>query len=733
MTTTVECPKTDASADHPGAHYAVVAHGSLAERRARVLKHGDTFAVLDPAGDVLSARDSSDGLFHRDTRYLSHLDLTIAGERPILLSSVVRDDNASLTCDLTNPDLEGPDGRILLEHDLVHIRRSLFLHEATAFERIAVRSFADRHLSLELCLRFAADFADLFEVRGEKRARRGSFHPADIGSGAVRLGYRGLDGVERAVRLRFEPAPTTLAVDRATFALALPPGSQTVIHVEVGCDTEVPANAPGLHFRRSAVEARRKLRRSAARAASVATSNDEFNAVLRRANSDLTMLATDTPHGIYPYAGTPWFCAAFGRDALITALQMLWLDPELARGVLGFLAAHQAEVEDPAADAEPGKILHEMRLGEMAALGEVPFRRYYGTIDATPLFVMLAGAYLERTDDIATIRDLWPSITRALAWIDAYGDRDGDGFVEYGRRKQSGLQNQGWKDSHDSVFHEDGRFAKGPIALVEVQAYVYAARRAAAGIAARLGDGARAQILADDADALAARFDDAFWCQDLGTYALALDGEKKQCRVRASNAGHALLAGIASAGRAETIARGLVGARFFTGWGVRTLARGEARYNPISYHNGSVWPHDNALVAMGLARYGFKREAAAILEGLFQAATYMDLGRLPELFCGFPRRPGQGPTLYPVACLPQAWAAATPFALIAACLGLEIDPHRRVVRLDGPVLPAFLDEVVIRNLAVGAGYLDLAVRRAGNEIVAHAEARSEGIRVEVAT
>lgn len=262
---------------------------------------------------------------------------------------------------------------------------------------------------------------------------------------------------------------------------------------------------------------------------------------------------------------------------------------------------------------------------------------------------------------------------------------------------------------------------------------MYAARRAAAGIAARLGDGARAQILADDADALAARFDDAFWCQDLGTYALALDGEKKPCRVRASNAGHALLADIASAGRAETIARGLAGARFFTGWGVRTLARGEARYNPISYRDGSVWPHDNALVAMGLARYGFKREAAAILEGLFQAATYMDLGRLPELFCGFQRRPGQGPTLYPVACLPQAWAAATPFALIAACLGLEIDPQPPCGSAGRPGLPALLDEVVIRNLAVGSGYPDLAARRAGNEIVAHAEARSERIRVEVAT
>lgn len=732
MTMSTE-PGPPEGADRAAPHYAVVAHASLGERRARVLKSGDTFAVLDPSGDVLSGRDSSDGLFHRDTRHLSHLDLTIAAERPILLSSVVRDDNASLTCDLTNGDLEDSTGGIVLEHDLVHIRRSKFIHEDAVYERIAVRNFADRPLTLEIALRFAADFADLFEVRGARRSRRGRMLEPIVDADGVRLAYVGLDDEERTTRLRFEPVPSSLGPDRATFERVLPPGGGAVLHLEIGFTASAPTAAPALRFRTAAVEARRALRRAASRAASVATSHEQLNGTLRRGISDLAMLATETPHGPYPYAGTPWFSAAFGRDALITAFQMLWLDPELAGGVLRFLAAHQAEHEDAVSDAEPGKILHEMRFGEMAALGEVPFRRYYGTIDATPLFVMLAGAYLARTDDIATIRSLLPAIDRAIAWIDAYGDRDGDGFVEYGRRARGGLQNQGWKDSHDSVFHADGRFATGPIALCEVQAYAYGAKNAAAAIASRLGDETRAETLTRQAQALAGRFADAFWCPDLGTYALALDGEKRPCRVRASNAGHALLAGIATREHADAVARTLMGTASFSGWGVRTLARGEARYNPLSYHNGSVWPHDNALIAMGLARYGYRLEAARLLEGLFRVSTYMDLQRLPELFCGFSRRPGQGPTLYPVACLPQAWAAAAPFALIAACIGLEIDPRRQVVRLDRPVLPAFIDEIVIRNLSVGAGRVDLAIRRAGEEVVAHAPSRSDGIRVEVAT
>jgi glycogen debranching enzyme len=685
-----------------------------ASRPRRALKHGDTFLVVDSHGDIGASAGGPDGLFHADTRFLSFLELRLNGAQPLLLGSNLRDDNTLLAVDLTNPDVY-VDGQIVLQKDIVHVARTIFLWRGTAYQRILVRNHGLRPIELLLSLRFENDFADLFEVRGERRARRGvTAHKVIDGAGQVLWSYKGLDDAWRRTTLTFDPQPTELTATSADYRLTLAPHEARPIFLLASC-REAVGERP-VPFMRGLLAAHREIGRETRGIATVETSNEVFNEVLCRAAADLGMLMTETPQGRYPYAGIPWYSTTFGRDGLITAIEMLWCDPGMARGVLRRLAAYQARASDPASDAEPGKILHEMRSGEMAALREVPFGLYYGSVDSTPLFVLLAGLYVERTGDDATLRALWPAIEAALAWIDGPGDADRDGFVEYYRKTDKGLANQGWKDSHDAIFHDDGRPAEGPIALAEVQGYVFAAKQVAARCALRLGHAALAQKLEAEATRLAERFEAAFWCPAIESYALALDGAKEPCAVRTSNAGQTLFTGIARPDRARMIAEGLLSPRFFSGWGIRTVARGEARYNPMSYHNGSIWPHDNALIALGFARYGLNRAVAQISKGLFDATTYMDLRRLPELFCGFKRERRRGPTLYPVACSPQAWASATPFSLIQASLGLEFAPATNEIRLRNPTLPSFLDEVILRNLQLGESRCDLKVSRHGEEV-----------------
>jgi glycogen debranching enzyme len=615
-----------------------------------------------------------------------------------------------------------------MEKDRVHIRRTIFLWRDTAYQRFGVRNYGDRVIDLRLTILFENDFADLFEVRGTHRARRGIATAKLQGDDQVNLVYRGLDGKVRRTALYFDPVPDRLTTDIAVYDLHLLPRETLPIFLAVSCAETEERPLP---FIRGMIAARREMRAATRERTSVVTSNDSFNDILCRSAADLGMLMTDTPQGRYPYAGIPWYSTTFGRDGIITALQMLWWSPDVARGVLRRLAAYQAKTTDPLADAQPGKILHEMRGGEMAALREVPFGLYYGSVDSTSLFVLLAGLYLERTGDTATIVELWPAIEAALAWIDGPGDPDRDGFVEYHRATEQGLANQGWKDSHDAIFHADGSLAEGPIALVEVQGYVYAAKRMAACCARRLGHHATAQKLDAEASRLAERFEAAFWCPEIETYALALDGEKKRCQVRTSNAGQVLFTGIAAADRAVCVAKELLRPSFFSGWGIRTVARGEARFNPMSYHNGSIWPHDNALIALGLARYGHKRSIETLFGGLFSAATYMDNRRLPELFCGFQRQRGNGPTHYPVACSPQAWASATPFTLLEASLGLEFDPFNGEIRLRNPRLPDFLDEVVLRDVRLSSSSVDLRVRRHGSTVSLDTPRISGDIRVSI--
>jgi glycogen debranching enzyme len=711
----------------PDAHFYISATAQSTRPR-HTLKHGDTFAVLDSHGDIGASVGSHDGIFHDDTRFLSRLDLRLNGMPPLLLGSNISDDNSILSVDLTNPDIYA-DRRLVLKKDTLHIVRTIFLWRGAAYQRLGVHNHGDDPLDIRLSINFGSDFADIFEVRGFERAQRGTAEMGVLTADSVLLEYHGLDGRTRRTTVGFDPRPTRLDRNAGVYQLHLPPDGRASIFIAVGCNPSERART--VPFFKAMFAARRDLKTSSRRATAIETSNNIFNEMVCRSIADLYMLMTDTPQGPYPYAGIPWYSTTFGRDGLITALEMLWLDPGVARGVLRRLAAFQATADDPMADAQPGKILHEMRGGELAALREVPFGLYYGSVDSTPLFVLLAGLYAERTGDDATLAELWPQIERALAWIDGPGDLDKDGFTEYYCVTEKGLANQGWKDSFDAVFREDGRLAEGPIALAEVQGYVYAAKLLAARAARRLGKEPRAIALESQARALAERFEDAFWCPQLGTYALALDGAKRACRVRTSNAGQLLFTGILRPDRAAEVIARLLAPQSFSGWGIRTVATSEHRYNPMSYHNGSVWPHDNALIALGFARYGFKAAIEPVFEGLFDAATYMELRRLPELFCGFQRRRGRGPTLYPVACAPQAWASGAPLLLLQASLGLEFDPAQSEIRLRDPRLPPFLETVMLRNLRLGDCSVDLVARR-HKDSVSIEVLRTEGtIRVSV--
>ena len=715
--------------------FYILSTSSRIDDRTRVLKDGDTFALFDRFGDIEAFGTGELGLYHSDTRFLSRLTLTLGRVRPLLLSSTTKDDNAILAVDMMNPDVWRGE-ELVIPRGTVHLFRSKVVRNDTCYERIRVHNYGHEEIDLLLSIELDTDFADIFEVRGARRQCRGRRLPTRVLPSGLLFAYEGLDGRVRRTRIVFDPPPTRLSDSEVHYQLMLPPRGEAAYRFCVSCELDVVAERPENAeteptFEQAAHEAAANLESTRSDDPEVFTSNEQFNDWLARSLDDLHMMRTDTVYGPYPYAGVPWFSTVFGRDGIITALECLWFNPALARGVLSYLAATQADSSSPGQDAEPGKVLHETRGGEMAALGEVPFSRYYGTIDATPLFVVLAGAYFERTGDLAFARFLWPHVERAIAWIDRYGDLDGDGFVEYARRTPHGLVNQGWKDSHDSVFHSDGSLAEGSIAVCEVQGYAYAAKVAAADLARALGNPERAEILANEARLLAHRFDEAFWCDDLSTYALALDGRKQPCRIRASNAGHCLFAGIASPDRARRLSGALDTPAAFSGWGIRTVAATEARYNPMSYHNGSVWPHDNAIIASGLARYGFKEQAIRILSGLFNASLFFDLHRLPELFCGFRRRPGESPTLYPVSCAPQAWASGAVLMLLQACLGLQVRAAGKTLVFANPILPAWLDAVRIKDLRVGEGRVEVQLTRHESDVGVNVLRREGDVSVAV--
>ncbi|MEX0619154.1 MAG: amylo-alpha-1,6-glucosidase [Pseudohongiellaceae bacterium] len=720
--------------------YDIHSAASMAEFGSHVLKYADTFAVYDRRGDLRRDGNGEQGLYHRGTRHLSRLELWM-GEgknerKPVLLNSAVRKDNSLLTVNLTNPDFNDEAGR-LIPHGVLHFFRAKLLWEDTGFEHLRIRNYGAETVDLSFSFVIAADFADIFEVRGTRRNERGEMLPSQTSDEAILLGYRGRDGVVRGTHLGFSPGPRSCSGSVVRFHLQLPPHEQQEFYLTVFCEQaqsmrHMMLRKRDMDCKRHYEEARDKRRQLARRleetSCQITTSNEEFNAWVDRSQDDLNLLLTETPEGLYPYAGIPWFNTFFGRDGLLTALMTLWTNPDIARGVLGYLAGTQAKEEDADRVAQPGKILHESREGEMAATGEIPFQRYYGTVDATPLFVLLAGAYEISTGDHEFIERLWPNIEQALHWIDTYGDLDGDGFVEY-EADEDGLTQQGWKDSEDSVFHADGMLAEGPIALCEVQGYVYAAKCHAARMAGLLGKSDLAEQLSVQAEQLQQHFQEAFWCEELSMYALALDGKKRPCQVRTSNAGHTLFTGIASNAHADKLANALFENDMFCGWGIRTLSERELRYNPLSYHNGSVWPHDNSLIGWGLGRYEYKTEVHRLLTALFAASKFEMLKRLSELFCGFIQRPGEGPTPYPVACAPQAWASAVPFVLLQASLGLSIKAAEQCVEFHEPRLPPFLLAVELKNLKVGKGTIDVLLERHEDSVSVKVMRRDEGIKV----
>ena len=674
------------------------------------LKDGDTFVVCNPLGDI---EGGSDGLFRNDTRVLSKFSLRLAGARPALLSMARSRDNVFLTADLVNNPLT-PLGGHTTPGGVVHIQRAKVLWNGTLYERISCMNYGDCESVLPFTLQFGSDFVDIFQVRGAVRKRHGRIRAPELSDRVLTLRYEGLDGVLRSTAITFSEPPSHLAANEASFSVTLAPGATKEIYLEIG--QKVTGTPDRMRFRDAAAKARWGMRKGLRRSARPVTSGHLFNEWLERSRSDLALLTTELPTGPFPYAGMPWFSTPFGRDSIITALQNLWLDPGLARGVLSYLAQTQATETSSFKDSAPGKIMHETRKGEMTALGELPFGLYYGGIDTTPLFVMLAGAYADRTGEIELIDTLWPHLCTALNWIESVIDNDDRALFVYSRAASTGLANQGWKDSQDSVFHKDGRMAKGRIGLVEVQGYAFAAFRAMARLAERRSDPESAARWRACMEDLRARVEQQFWMEKESFYGIAVDGDGSLCEVRASNPGHLLFVGLPLPERAQSVIHQLSSAAFDSGWGIRTLAAGEVHFNPMSYHNGSVWPHDTALCAAGFARYGARQAVVRLMSEMFEAAATFDM-QLPELFCGFPRSAGEPPIAYPVACMPQAWSAGAVFMILQACLGIRIDGWKREIHIKHPRLPIGIDNLVLRNLAIGNHKLDLLFERLADQVV----------------
>jgi glycogen debranching enzyme len=673
-------------------------------REVQVIKDDRTFLVTDRFGDIPPGNTAALGLYHMDTRFLSGLELVVNEVKPLLLHSST-ERNYSQIVELTYP-FESIDREGLHRKENVSVQRHRVL-SGSLFERIRVRNFGTKARTLKLTVDFAADFLDIFEVRGLFRENRGQHQPSEVERSRVTLSYRGLDGGLRSTTLRFSPAPDELDESRAVFSLEIQPAEGFELVVEAVPRVEGTAGSRAT-MQQAEERLGREYTRWRKRCTRFKTSNVQLSQFLDRAILDLRMLTAHDDDGTeYIDAGVPWYSALFGRDALITAYQALAVNTDLAWSTLRGLAALQGKKDDEWKEEEPGKILHEARVGELARAGTIPHTPYYGAVDSTPLWLsVLHGAY-RWTGDLEAVRELWPNVLAALDWIDEHGDLDGDGYVEYRRRSERGLDNQGWKDSGDAIAHVDGTLAEPPIALVEVQGYVYQAKKNIARLARDLGEPDLAERLDKEAEELKVRFNRDFWVEEQGFFALALDGSKRPVETLTSNPGHCLWSRIVDDDKAARVVRRLLSPGLSSGWGIRTLAAKQAPYDPIGYHTGSVWPHDNALIAHGMRRYGFDREARQVLDQLALAGAFFPYARFPEVFCGFSTDEVPVPVQYPVACRPQAWASGSPLLMVRSYGGFSADAPGGKLYIDRPHLPAWLQRIEILGMRVGKARIDL--------------------------
>jgi glycogen debranching enzyme len=709
----------------------------------QVLKHGNYYLLTDPFGDIHP--DSRGlGLYDSDSRLVSCMSLRVGGVRPVLLQGSMGA-NYRGAIQLTNPSADrNPDAKVHPLDELVGrtigIARDRLVANEGMEERVRIVNHAEREMTIAVELELGADSADIFEVRGYPRPKRGSLLPVALTPTRATFRYDGLDHRRRSTFVAFsDPAKTFGPIDgrsddevmaggsvRFYWEVRLASGARKDLRWTIwGAVSDRGGDEAAAHDgdataalfpeppRISPDEGASAYHAWGRGTTSIQTDHELFNLTLNRSLADLRLLINEGPGPDQRYvaAGVPWFSTLFGRDALIASFQALAFRPQIAVETLSVLAAYQATEDDPWRDAEPGKILHELRIGEMAGAGELPHTPYYGSVDSTPLWLILFGATFDWTGDRALVDRLWPNALAALEWIDRFGAHNGDGFVDYQRRSERGLLNQGWKDSSDAIRDRAGRGPTMPVALAEVQGYVFDAKRRMAALASVRGDDEMARRLLAEAETLRARFEDAFWVEDQRYYAMALDGERRQLDAIGSNAGQCLWTGIASPARARDVADRLMGPAMFSGWGIRTYAEDQPGYNPIGYHTGSVWPHDTSLVAAGLKRYGFDEESNRLVGHVFQAAQHFTDYRLPELFCGFDRDQSSLPVPYPVACSPQAWAAGASFLFLETMLGLRAHAGQGELELRHPNLPDWIGRVTLNNLRVGEASVDLLFHR----------------------